>query len=193
MTAETVQSNTLRQRQEYQNRIDAIPETKIAWFSGWLCADGSIKHGDASTIKFTICDRDPLEAMSGLFGNNVQGPYKPSGFGKRDRFVWGIRGFKAQVILSRCIPWLSARYLERAKLAIALSNKPRKPRRLTDDDVRSIKRSLKRGKHGIGQKLAIRFGVTDGMISSIKYGRTWGYLNASTRSVSNIASIGSET
>jgi hypothetical protein len=87
----------------YKARIDALDETQIAWFAGWLCADGSIGIADSRgrpTLDFTICDRDPLEKMSELFGNSVGGPFAPSGLGTKPRLKWKISGWKACIILA---------------------------------------------------------------------------------------------
>jgi len=166
--------DTRAQRSDYAARLSALKETDYSWFAGWLCADGCIPKDASATIKFTICDKDPLEMFSNLFGNKVSPPLKPSGLGKQVRYFWGIRGFKAAMILEKCMPWLSARYKAKAVAAIAASGKDRKPKKLTRQDVEYIKTQLATGKHGIGKALALKYGVTSGMISSVKYQRTWG-------------------
>ncbi|MBA7592021.1 hypothetical protein ES708_34193 [subsurface metagenome] len=45
--------------------------------------------------------------------------------------------------------------------------------KLTNKQVRKIKRDLREGTHGIGVFLAREFNVTPTTISAIKYGRNW--------------------
>jgi hypothetical protein len=165
---------TSRRHVAYRKYIEELDESVVAWFGGWLSADGSI-HSEQKMrrpgISFKLCDRDPLQKFAELFGNRVGGPVPASGFGKRDRFEWQVSGWKAIVILERVTPWLSKRYTDRARLArerFAVNY-----RRLTPEQVVEIKSRLKFGRHGIGRQLAREFGVTSGMISNIKHGRAW--------------------
>jgi len=168
-------NSTRPMRADFVTKVAAVPEADVAWFSGWLCADGSIKYRDKTAgIRFVICDKDPLERFSQLWGNCVSPPQKPSGFGKRPRYEWGIRGFKAKTILMRCLPWLSARYKQRAQLAIATTPDRRQVIKLTIEDVIAIKKQLaKSTKWGVSRDLAQHYHVTDAMIYSIKKGRVW--------------------
>ena len=171
-------------RKEYERRVAAIPENQIAWFSGWLCADGSITGWNGSkhaSVQFTICDRDPLVKFAELFGNTVHKSQPPSGFGHRPRYGWRVAGFKATVILKRCIPWLSERYLQRAKRAIAATPYERKPRKLTLKNVIAIKKELAKNKKGINRKMAKKYHVSDGMIGHIRCGRIWGDVKPITK------------
>ena len=72
-----------RAREKYKRLVAAVPEVKVAWFSGWLCADGCIPKDITAVIKFTICDKDPLVEFSNLWGNNMSPPQKPFGFGRQ--------------------------------------------------------------------------------------------------------------
>jgi hypothetical protein len=157
----------------FEVRVAAIAATDIAWFSGWLCADGSIKPGPPPAIKFTICDRDPLERFSDLFGNRVHGPFKPSGLGKQVRYEWKLSGAKSLVLLRRCLPHLSRRYRERAEQAMRHSPRDHNGRKLSPSEIISIRAVLSSGRHGVGRMLARKYGVTDALISAIKHGRTW--------------------
>lgn len=172
-------TNTIPQKESFQRRLDAINEDHIAWFSGWMSADGSIRiENDTVSIRFVICDKDPLVMFSELFGNAVGGPYPPSGLGKRDRYEWSIRGWKAARILERCLPWLSHRYADRARRGISVAPLHRPTRKLTLTQVAQIKHELMNGRHGVGCRLAKRYNITDGMVSAIKHGRSWRYVNA---------------
>lgn len=175
MSEQISQRSTAATHEEYAARVAAIDEATIAWFSGWLCADGCIaEHSDGRpTIKFTICDIDPLEKFAALFGNAVGGPWPPSGLGVKPRYSWIISGWKAAVILERVKPWLSERYTERAERVSQWEPRGHAGRKLTPADVAIIKAELKTGKHGIGRRLAERFGVSDAMISHIRKERMW--------------------
>lgn len=171
----TSQRSTITQHFEYAARVGAIDEPTIAWFAGWLCADGSIKEHDGGRpkISFTLTDIDPLDRFAELFGNSVQGPIPPSGLGVKDRYHWQISGWRAAIILQRVRPWLSQRYAERAAAFDAWEPRGHAGRKLTPDDVAIIKAELAKGGHGVGRRLARRFGVSDGMICHIKAGRMW--------------------
>lgn len=113
--------------EELKARLAQISDVDIAWFAGWLSADGCIAyHGKENTpqIQFKICDRDPLERFAELFGGYVGGPhsvkkhYKPT-------YTWQFTGLKAAYILARCMPWLSLRYQKRAALALQYKLAPR--------------------------------------------------------------------
>lgn len=152
---------------------DDISEAKIAWFAGWLCADGSIKIDKSGTprIRFVICDKDPLDKFSEIFGNSVHGPYAPSGLGKKPRYEWTLAGMEAVKIIRLTYPWLSDRYREKADRALTYSILPHRGKKLNPDQVATIRMQLAQGKSGT--KLAAEYGVTDGLISAIKGGRIW--------------------
>jgi hypothetical protein len=161
---------------EYARRLDGLEATELAWFAGWLCADGSIKnHGNGrASIVFQLTDRDPLERFAEMFGNEVKGPYAPTGLGRKPRYSWSIRGHKATAIIERIRPWLSRRYLERFE---ALDHAPRKRGKvLTPADVADIKARL--GEWGAARRLAKQYGVSEGLVSAIKLGRVWSDVTA---------------
>src|SRR5579859_3144771 len=131
---------------DFQALIDSISDTDMAWFGGWLSADGCILASSGNgpvKIRFTICDKDPLEKFSNLFGNSVGGPLKPSGLGKTPRYDWQVSGMKARMLIVKVYPWLSDRYKRRADKALA-SWVPREHsgRKLTPDIVAAIKAEL---------------------------------------------------
>jgi len=167
-----------RDMESFRQRLASIDETVIAWFSGWLSADGSVKISDQRgrpSIRFQICDRDPLDRFAEVFGNRVGGPF-PQGanaFGTRPVYEWKITGARAVLLLGRCLPWLSERYAARARSAMRYETSPHAGRKLTPDDVAEIKRELAVGVHGTGRRLAKRYGVSEGMISAIRSGRAW--------------------
>jgi hypothetical protein len=168
----------LRTADEFRKRLERLNEAEIAWFSGWLCADGSIKVVDKfgrPAVRFQICDRDPLDRFADLFGNSVHGPFAQhaGAFGTRPVFEWRISGLRAVILLRRCRPWLSERYAERAISAMQYKTRKHQGRKLTPVSVARIKRELETGGHGIGRRLAKRYRVTDGLISAIKVGRVW--------------------
>jgi len=164
------------EREAYISHVSDIPEVTIAWFTGWLCADGSIMRygGGLPRVRFAITDSDPLEKMAGIFGGNVSDPKEPSkhGFGVKKVYSWTISGEKAYHILRRCRPWMSERYAAKAD-AIFDSWTPRTDRgqKITAHDVANIKRAIADGQTGRSQ--AQFYGVSDGQISSIKLGRSW--------------------
>ena len=164
------------QLREYEARISRIPEVDLAWFAGWLCADGSIKKADERNrpkLSFQICDRDPLEQMTRLFGGTVGGPFPPSGLGKLPRYSWSISGWKAVFILRRCLPWLSERCLEKANRALELFKIQRDGgNKLSFEDVEEIRKKLQNG-YGSGRIIAKEFGVSVATISAIRSGRIW--------------------
>ena len=149
---------TRQEHLDYAERIAAIPETTIAWFGGWLSADGSIKaHSEkAPKISFIITDADPLDRMSDLFGNAVDGPRKPSAnaLGSKYLYSWQISGWKAKIILDRVYPWLSLRYKERADVFLNWKPRGHAGRKLQPADVIEIKTALSSGTHGVGKELA---------------------------------------
>lgn len=127
------------------------------------------------SVRFQICDRDPLDRIAGLFGNRVIGPIPQhkGALGKRPVFEWKISGQKAVALLTRCMPWLSARYADRARTVMLYTTREHSGRKLTPQQAADIKAALAFGRHGIGRQLAAKYGVTDGMISAIKRGRSW--------------------
>ncbi len=161
----------------FEGRLNAITDTDIAWFSGWLCADGCITFIDNGRarprVKFTICDKDPLERFSALFGCAVSGPNAPSGFGKLPRFCWSIGGHFAVALLRRCRPWLSDRYGAKADRAFTYKTKEHYGRKLTPEQVLEIKHELSKGGRGVNRRMAIKFGISDAMVYAIKSGRAW--------------------
>lgn len=160
---------------KFRDRLSRLTEEQIAYFSGWLCADGCILHDRESgcpRIKFTICDLDPLTLFSEWFGNSIWGPFKPSGLGKKQKYEWHIAGEKCRILIDRCRPWLSERYTERAARSSDYKVKA-KGRKINAEIVADIKARLASGKHGVGRELAKEYGVTSGLISAIKMGRTW--------------------
>lgn len=163
---------TEQERKDYELRISQISKENIAWFGGWLCADGCITQiKESPKLKFTLCDKDPLYKFSALFGNSVHGPFAPSGFGKLKRYEWSISGWRAVVILNRCLLWLSFRYYRKAIKALE-NFKPRghAGRTLNPEKVREIRAS--KG-HGSGVEMAKKFGVSNATVSAIKNNRIW--------------------
>lgn len=170
------------EQRSYAARLANIDEATMAWFSGWLCADGSIKrHSEkAPKISFTITDLDPLDRFSEIFGGKVNGPFPATGLGVKDRYHWQVSGWKAAAIIERCRPWLSVRYTERADMALN-SWRPRLHRgqKLNPEQVADIKRRLACGHRGIGRQLAREYGVSDALISAVRVGRLWPEVKAS--------------
>lgn len=165
---------TRQEHLDYKALVDAIPETKIAWFGGWVSADGCVGSDKTKpVIKFTLTDLDPLQEFSALFGNKIHGPYPQRGLGTKPTYHWQISGWKARYILVRLAPWLSARYTERAAINDDWEPREHAGRKLEPADIVAIKGALSTGKHGVGRQLAKQYNVTEGMISSIKVGRTW--------------------
>jgi hypothetical protein len=161
---------------EYQARIDAIDEPTMAWFAGWLCADGSIGFVDEHQrprLSFALCDIDPLVRFSELFGNEIAGPLPASGLGKQPRYAWRVSGWKVPIILHRLMPWLSDRYTAKALKAIEYENRPPAYLKLNPTQVATIKAELAVGIHGVVKRLAQEFGVSKSLISAIKRGRIW--------------------
>jgi len=162
--------------EQFSKLLSQVDEPTIAWFSGWLCADGCIMVTDRRgrpRIKFTICDLDPLEKMSSIFGNKVSKPQKPTGYGSLPRYYWQLSGVRAALLLERCLPWLSDRYMQKAISAIQYKPLPNTGKKITPEQAAEIKRELQLNQWGAGKTLAARYGITDGMISAIKHGRAW--------------------
>ena len=161
--------------------LDGLPEADIAWFAGWLSADGSIYTTDSRArpaIRFCLTDRDPLDRFSEMFGNRVCGPFEQSSaaFGTKPIYEWKISGSKAVAILERCMPWLSKRYAERARQARKYTVREHSGRILTPTCVIDIKKRLRAGEQGRG--IARKYGVAESLISHIKTGRLWGHIAA---------------
>lgn len=152
----------------YQRAVEAVEEPWVAWFGGWLCADGSIMA--PARIRFTICDRDPLDEFSRVLGGTVSRPMPASGLGAQPRYSWQISGWRAEIVLNRVKPWLSARYSARSERAIASRNAPR-PRKLSESDVGEIKARLLDGE--TGRSIAASFRISEGMVCHIRKGRQW--------------------
>ncbi len=163
-------------REEFRNYIADLPEAEISWFAGWTSGDGSVLNAGKTRprIRFTLTDKDPLDKFSDLFGNRVHGPYNPTGLGKLPRFVWQISGWRACVVLNRIYPWLSNRYQERS--TPYLNYEAHGGRKLNPAQVLEIKKAFSSGKWGTNRDLAQKYGVTDGLISSIKQGRAWSHI-----------------
>lgn len=161
---------------EFEERLDALGETWLAWFAGWLCADGSILdvEGGRPRIRFTITDLDPLDQFSEQLGGAVNGPYPPSGLGVKNRYTWSISGWRAVAVLRRVRPWLSIRYGRRADALLGYESRDHYGQKLTPQDVESIRAALATGGHGTGRRLARQYGVSDAAISAIKSERIWG-------------------
>jgi hypothetical protein len=194
---ERVMNHTERLRlNEFVRRLAEISDTDVAWFTGWLCADGSIRFVDKQVrpgIKFQICDRDPLERFSELFGGKVSRGCSPSqtGWGKKPCYYWCITGHFAVALLRRCLPWMSQRYAEKAQRAMNYKTKEHYGRKLSPDQVAEIKTELANGTHGVNRRMAIKFGVTDGMIANIKHGRAWtGKATGTPKQLSGYRAIG---
>lgn len=149
--------------------MDLTPE-EIAWLGGWISADGSIvEHMDGwPRIQFKQTDRDPLDRMSALIGKSVSGPHAPTGWGKKQTYSWSVQGEKAVELLHLVWPWLSERYQERARPFMDRTRQ--RGRKLTEADVERIRTETG---HGSGRRLAEELGVTDGLISNIRHGRSW--------------------
>lgn len=163
---------TAVERTIFKIKLSKISESYIAWFSGWLCGDGCISVTEGRPkVKFALCDADPLRLFSALFGNSVSGPYPPSGLGKRSRYEWSVSGWKARLIITRCLPWLSERYTLRAEKALACRIlRQHAGRTLSPSIVVEIRRRLRREK---GVSLASEFEVSSATISAIKHNRIW--------------------
>lgn len=162
--------------QLFATRLSRVTDTDIAWFAGWLCADGSIKVDKVAgrpKLAFMICDRDPLDRFVRLFGNSVVGPFSPSGFGKRPRWSWQITGRKAVLLLARCRPWMSERYLERAEPVWKYKTREHSWRLLNPQSAAALRKALTTYKHGDGLRLAKKFGVSKATVSAIRHGRMW--------------------
>ena len=146
-----------------------MSDVELAWFGGWVSADGTIL-AEGPTIKFAICDRDPLQKFADLFGNHVRGPFKPSGFGKQPRFEWSVRGRRAVWLIALIFPWLSDRYQNRATIALeAYQAQPHsRGRKLSIEQVDRIRSS-----NNSGRQLAREFGISDSLVSAIRRGRAW--------------------
>ena len=160
----------------YAAWLEQIPEVDIAWFSGWLCADGSIGRIGRGVpyLRFAITDLDPLDRFSELLGGTTSGPMPASGFGIRPRYVWRLAGWRVPLILERTRPWLSQRYLAKFEaLDWTYAPPERQAQKLTPDLVREIRIRLESGKHGIARQLAREYGVTDSMICRIRSGKAW--------------------
>lgn len=160
---------------EFAKQLNKIDDATFAWFAGWLSADGSILNAQDGRprLRFGITDRDPLEKFSDLFGNAVSGPHPSRGIGVKDIYLWQISGWRAAMLLERVRPWLSDRYKSRMDALSGWEPRGHAGRKLTPENIHDIKHRLATGAHGIGRKLAAEYGVTDGMISSIKKGRSW--------------------
>lgn len=157
---------------EYASRVANISEADIAWFGGWLSADGSIgSNPQRPHIRFCLTDIDPLERFSDLFGNAIYGPAKQHGLGTKPVYEWKLSGWRAKVVLLRVRPWLSVRYAERASLFDAWTARAHRGQKLTPENVAYIREELSSG--GVGRHLAKQFAVSEGMISAIKKGRAW--------------------
>lgn len=182
-----VTSSLASKQEAYRSAVLAIPEDQIAWFSGWLCADGCITVDSTSRnkrfkLQFKICDQDPLHKFSAMFGGSVGGPVAPTGLGKKPTYNWSVQGWRAATILERCRPWLSDRYAARADAVMGgFSAKNHHGQKLTPAVVANIKAELAAGENGVSRRLAQRYGVSDGMISAIKSGRLWGYVTPTHR------------
>lgn len=165
-----------RSLEEFKERLAKLSEEQIAWFSGWLCADGTILKTDTGLprVRFNISDKDPLDKFSELLGCKVHGPIKPSGLGKKPIWEWAVTGMKALMLLKRCEKWLSERYKMRF-LACRQTNNPRS-KLLSNEDAKFIKSAVKTAKHGDLRRLARRFGVSEATISAIKAGRIYNWL-----------------
>lgn len=156
--------------------LSHISDTDAAWIAGWLCADGSIAtHDTTIRIRWVITDRDPLERITRIVGGNKMHKTPPSGYGKKPRYVLQYGGHRAAALIHRCWPWMSLRY--KSRYATAASRWRFVPdgvgQKITAKDVAIIKREIATGGRGSNRKLAKRFGVSDGLIAAIKYGRVW--------------------
>jgi hypothetical protein len=166
------------QKNEYANflkKLKKVSDIDMAWFAGWLCADGSIKidkGGGTPTIKFVITDKDPLDRIAELLGNTVHGPMKPTGLGKKMTYSWSIRGIKVKDIINRCYKHLSNRYKEKADIALKYEPKYRSFK-LSRQDVIDIKKSLKNRKRGDLIKLVRKYNVSRALINGINSGKFW--------------------
>ena len=159
---------------ERVKNINNLSEAQIAWFSGWLCADGSIKieKNSVPAIVFKLTDKDPLLKFEKMFGVSVVGPLAPSGLGKKECYEWKIKGLIVCDILKRCKSWLSDRYLIKAEKALQYQPSNREFK-LTKKQVMEIKDRLQNYKRGDIKKLASEFNVSEGLICSIRKGRIW--------------------
>jgi hypothetical protein len=169
-------------------------ESQIAWMAalfegeGWVSTPKSRKdtgkpYSSPLRIAIKMCDRDVLERFRDYAGGgNLTGPYRPRGLGKKDTHELTVQGSRAHSLLVAFHPWLGARRLAQVQAAI---EKWKSLRPTTDgvilnqSDVAEIKRRLAIGRHGIGKELAQEYGVSDGMICSIKKGRSWQAVSAS--------------
>lgn len=161
---------------EFAARIATIDEATIAWFTGWLCADGCILNVGKGrpAIKFTLTDIDPLDKFAEMFGGSVSGPFPATGLGVKDRYEWRISGWKVAAVIGRVRPWLSHRYAERADKALdAWRPRLHRGQKLNPEAVAEIKRRLDSDGHGAGRRLAREYGVSEQLISAIRVGRTW--------------------
>lgn len=160
---------------EYAEKVATLGEARIAWFAGWVCADGSI--GDAGggrpRIKFTLTDFDVLERFSQMFGNKPSPPYANTGLGHKPIADWQISGWRCLIILKAIEPWLSERYAMRMHLLDEWTPRAHCGQKVSPEEVAHIKWELAKGEWGAGRALATRYGVSSGMISSIKSGRSW--------------------
>ena len=164
---------------QFKIQLSKVSDCDIAWFSGWLCADGCIakQNNNLNTcrVAFHITDRDPLERFAKLFGGKVTGPYT-SRKGSKPMYVWATSGAKAVLLLKRCVPWLSLRYKKRATHAMQYAYRGNSDSNFTPSDVKNIKLILDNGRHGVGRKLAQHYNVSDSMISQIRRGSWNAYL-----------------
>jgi hypothetical protein len=103
----------------FKAKITRMSDVDIAWFAGWLCADGCIMPASKSrkmpTIHFALTDRDILERFVEMFGGSIctfaqrKSTVRPRVYLK-SAYGWSICSMKAVYLLERCMPWLSLRY-----------------------------------------------------------------------------------
>lgn len=161
---------------------------EIAWMAALFEGEGCVdmprsrtdrggRHSSPFRIKFKMCDRDVLERFHRYAGGGILiGPHKPSGLGKKMTYSFSVQGPRAYALLVAFWPWLGERRREQVSKAM-IKWGTMKPKLagvvLSRDDATAIRAALASGKHGIGKQLASQYGVSNGMISAIKYGRVW--------------------
>lgn len=157
------------------------------WLIGLLEGEGSFMKGPPSEpnkprIQVQMTDLDVLERAAPLLYSKVLGPFKRKNENAKLQYAVKIRGKKAADLMKEMRPHMGIR--RQQQIDAALENfeyrygfgSTHSRAKLTEDDVRYIKRELAKGIKGTGSRLAREFNLDPKNITWIKQGKTWGHV-----------------
>jgi hypothetical protein len=148
-----------------------------AYLAGLYEGEGCVVwDGEKLCVKFAMCDEDVLREAQALFGGRgtLSGPIAPSGFGRKPRWCWALASKDSYAFLLGTWGWLRSRRRARAREHVKswLARPAGNTRKLTRVQRREIKAALVGAPWGTSRRLARQYGVSDGAIAHIRYGRT---------------------